>query len=171
MSGQFSVLIMYTDLMWLEQCVYVLLLHYLRTVDLYFAYKVILSLVAAATSLVSTSGTIVTLATTVTIVTASMVSTVANTNLMICADPLVSQSGNNIITSIPVVSITMTPVVSSTKAADAHSSDDKSSSVEIIAGCIIGVVFCVTLLLVIILLWCYLRRRKGKLDVSQGESK
>ena len=59
-----------------------------------------------------------------------------------------------------------------TGAADTQSSsdDDGGSSVGIIAGCVIGIVLCITLLLVVILLWCYLRRRKGKLDVLQGKS-
>ena len=126
-------------------------------------------LVTATTSLASTSGTIVTSETTVTVVTASMAFTVTDIHLMISADPSVSQSGNNIISN-PVLSYTMTPAVSNTAVADPQSSsDDSGSSVEIIAGCVIGVVLCITLLLVvIILLWCHLRRRKGKLDVSQG---
>ena len=90
----------------------------------------------------------------------------------------VTSTANDGVTSIGtgiVTLVTSTPGVSSSTvtAANAQSSSDSSdgSSVGIIVGCIIGVVLCITLLLlVVILLWYFSRRRKGKLELSQGKS-
>ena len=66
------------------------------------------------------------------------------------------------------ITATSTTSVVSTSSSTQRGSDDDSSLVGIIAGCVIGVVFCITL--VIIMLW-YISRRKGKVEVLQDESK
>ena len=114
-----------------------------------------------------------------TMVTTSTVSIIKIGNSYMSTDPTITHSQGSIgsiVTSsyfLHIASTTMILIVFNSAAAGTQSSsDDDGSSVGIISGCVIGAVLCITLLLVmIVLLWCYLRRRKGKLDVSQGQVK
>ena len=109
------------------------------------------------TSMVSTSDT------------TSMVPTNDTTSMVSISDTTSIVSTSDITTVTPTTSM-VTNTVTATVAGNS-SDGDGGPSVGIIAGAVVGVIFCTTvLLLVVTLLWCFSRRRKGKPNITtQGE--
>ena len=75
------------------------------------------------------------------------------------------------ITSVVLPTSAATTTVTATASAESVSDGGGGSSIGIIVGAQIGIIFCI-MGLIVIFLWCYSRRRKGKGNITtQGESK